>query len=185
MKIEVAPWIKDYVTSMDDLYTELTLEKLGNEFHNRCQLTLDGLDEHAFGQNHDVLKVIKGQKLLNTHVLVTSRPHSCRPVERHFETIVRVDGFTREQAKNFAYHILRNIQQVEYQCPILLSFMCLLVRSERIQIVNESINTGEIYGRMVRYLYKKFTIRKGINYDDKQFIASVQCNDVAVNGICE
>ena len=27
MKIEVAPWIKDYVVDMDDLYTELKLEK--------------------------------------------------------------------------------------------------------------------------------------------------------------
>ena len=28
MKIEVAPWIKDYVSEMDDLYTDLTLEKV-------------------------------------------------------------------------------------------------------------------------------------------------------------
>ena len=31
MKIEVAPWIKEYVTDMDDLYSELTLEKLENK----------------------------------------------------------------------------------------------------------------------------------------------------------
>ena len=31
MKIEVAPWIRDYVTDMDNLYTELTLEKMQNE----------------------------------------------------------------------------------------------------------------------------------------------------------
>ena len=30
MKIEVAPWIKDYVTDMDDLYTDLKLTKLQN-----------------------------------------------------------------------------------------------------------------------------------------------------------
>ena len=30
MKIEVAPWIKDYVVDMDKLYTELTLEKIDN-----------------------------------------------------------------------------------------------------------------------------------------------------------
>ena len=28
MKIEVAPWIKDYVADMDKLYTELKLEKV-------------------------------------------------------------------------------------------------------------------------------------------------------------
>ena len=31
MKIEVAPWIKDYVTEMDDLYTNLTLEKVDHK----------------------------------------------------------------------------------------------------------------------------------------------------------
>ena len=31
MKIEVAPWIREYVVDMEDLYTELTLEKLPYE----------------------------------------------------------------------------------------------------------------------------------------------------------
>ena len=31
MKIEVAPWIRDYVVDMDDLYTDLTLEKVKNK----------------------------------------------------------------------------------------------------------------------------------------------------------
>ena len=30
MKIEVAPWIKDYVVNMENLYTELVLEKVNN-----------------------------------------------------------------------------------------------------------------------------------------------------------
>ena len=33
MKIEVAPWIRDYVVDMDELYTELSLEKI----HNKLQ----------------------------------------------------------------------------------------------------------------------------------------------------
>ena len=28
MKIEVAPWIEDYVVNMEELYTELRLEKI-------------------------------------------------------------------------------------------------------------------------------------------------------------
>ena len=31
MKIEVAPWIREYVTDMENLYSELTLEKLDNK----------------------------------------------------------------------------------------------------------------------------------------------------------
>ena len=31
MKIEMAPWIRDYNVNMEDLYTELALEKLENK----------------------------------------------------------------------------------------------------------------------------------------------------------
>ena len=31
MKIEVAPWIRDYVVDMEELYSELTLEKIQNK----------------------------------------------------------------------------------------------------------------------------------------------------------
>ena len=31
MKIEVAPWVQGYVVDMDDLYTELELEKIHNK----------------------------------------------------------------------------------------------------------------------------------------------------------
>ena len=32
MKMEPAPWIKDYVVDMEELYTELTLEKLTTNY---------------------------------------------------------------------------------------------------------------------------------------------------------
>ena len=54
--------------------------------------------------------------------------------------------------------------------PILLLFMCLLVREEQIDLTNEIRNTGEIYVRMVRCLYKKFTIRKEMEYKASDFI---------------
>ena len=31
MKIEMAPWVKGYTVDMDELYTELTLEKIDNK----------------------------------------------------------------------------------------------------------------------------------------------------------
>ena len=31
MKIEMAPWLKGYAADMDELYTELTLEKIDNK----------------------------------------------------------------------------------------------------------------------------------------------------------
>ena len=50
-------------------------KKLGQileTFSERCLLILDGLDEHALGQNEDVLKIIRGQKLLYCNIIVTS-----------------------------------------------------------------------------------------------------------------
>ena len=120
--------------------TPKRLKQILEEFGPKCLLILDGLDEHALGQNQDVLKIIKGQKLLYCNMIVTSRPHSCANVEQYFQTIVRVNGFTRCQAERFALRILKNKSKVEavmnfnpwgksgfgfeneylYNCPILL-----------------------------------------------------------------
>ena len=42
-------------------------------FGSICLLILDGLDEHAQGQNSDVWKVIRGEKYLHCNIIVTSR----------------------------------------------------------------------------------------------------------------
>ena len=51
MKIEVAPWITDYVVDMEELYTELTLEKI----HNR----VTGEDVKTLGHYRKLLSEIK------------------------------------------------------------------------------------------------------------------------------
>ena len=288
MKVEVAPWIRDYVVDMDELYTELTLQSLVNkssglieckldsynelfvtettenvkrvllksdpgigkstlckkiaydwaksifntftvvflivlkfvkpgdtvenslmkqypnlkidvrklrslleEFGGECLLILDGLDEHALGRNHDVLRIIQKQKYPNCNVLLTSRPHSVREIEKYFEVIVRVDGFTRQEAKKFVTKIVREEKKVEcilqfrpvdleydtplYSKPILLSFLCLLVREgeDKIDLLKDSVHVGEIYTRMVRCLYKKFTIRADCDYREVEFVEVV------------
>ena len=149
----------------------------------RCLIIFDGLDEHALGQNEDVLKIIKGQKFLYCNIVVSSRPHSTTGIETHFQTVVRVDGFTRTEAEKFSFKILNDQKKVAdvlnfnpadfrkdvflYHYPILLSFLCLLVLEDDIDLSSHSITIGEIYQRMIRCLYKKFTIRKGIKYQDR------------------
>ena len=284
MKIEVAPWIRDYVTNMEELYCELTLEKLNNmpygrkyiilkkyqlmfegnsvpckkilikgdpgigkttlvkkiawdwakthfkkvsvvffvylksvkpdetieiaiiqqmleleglrvsasklesfieHFGKECLLILDGLDEHALGQNKDVLKVIRHQKYLLCNIILTSRPHSTRQIEQHFDTIVRVKGFTRNEARKFASYIVHDDNKVEQildfnpagnkgnivlsECPILLSFMCILVRETELDLKSKTMSHGEIYTRMIQCLYKKFCNRTNRKFEDVQF----------------
>ena len=165
------------------------LESIFDKFGSRCLLILDGLDEHADGYNDDVLKIIKGQKFRRCHVLVTSRPHSTRDLESYFKNIVRVNGFSRNEAEKFAFKILKSKRLVRQvlaynpgdfmekialnNCPILLSFMCLLVREGQINLSDDEINTGEVYTRMVRCLFKKFIIRRKKKFQNVAFTKAI------------
>ena len=61
-----------------------------------------------------------------------------------------------------------------YQCPILLSFLCILVREDDINLNKNAVTLGEIYTRLFRCLYKKFTLRKGIEFQTVEFTHILQ-----------
>ena len=161
------------------------LESFIEHFGERCLLVLDGLDEHAFGSNKDVRKVLQHRKYLDCNIILTSRPHSTAEIQKYCDTVVSIEGFTRSEASKFASQIVLDKTLVEEildfnptggkqeielcKCPILLSFMCILVREKEVDLTNKSMPTGEIYTRMCQCLYKKFTIRRGIRYDDDEF----------------
>ena len=165
--------------------TERKIESILKTFGSKCLLILDGLDEHALGTNEDVSKIIRGEKCLDCNIIVTSRPHSTREIERYFPMIARVEGFTESKAEQFASKILQNDEKIAavlkynpvdfsqdvpiYKCPILLSFLCLLVREDDIDLSNTTIHIGEIYTRMVRCLFKKYLIRRELHFDAAQF----------------
>ena len=106
---------------------------------------------------------------------------------------MRVNGFSFQEAKNFAFKILKDDELVTQvlaynpgdfteqiklnNCPILLSFLCLLVKVDQIDLSNDKIDTGEIYTRMVRCLYKKFAIRRKIDYEPAPFIKVITAVD--------
>ena len=162
------------------------LESFIEHFGEKCLLILDGLDEHAHGQNNDVLKVIRHQKYLLCNIILTSRPHSTREFEQHFNTIVRVRGFTRNEARKFAQRIILDTEKVEQilnfnpagakadivlsECPILLSFMCILMKDAKgLNLKCSTMPHGEIYMRMIQCLYKKFCMRKVRKFEEKIF----------------
>ena len=161
------------------------LRSLLERFGDRCLLILDGLDEHGLGKNIDVVKIIRKQKLLDCGIIVSSRPHSTRKIELHFPVVVGVEGFNRNQAERFASNFFEDENQIEQvvefrpsdsreqfpiqRCPILLSFFCYLVAEQEINLSDETITMGDIYTRLVKCLYKKFTIRKRIAFKADNF----------------
>ena len=162
------------------------MKVLLNRYSGRILIILDGLDEHGLGQNDDVLKIIKNQKLLNCRILVSSRPHSTWEIEEYFPTVVRIDGFAEKEAKKFVSNFFadeRKIQQIMqfrpsdsrenfpvHKCPILLSILCFLVNKEEIDISDTNITIGDLYFKMVQCLYKKYTIKKGVLFQESDLI---------------
>ena len=172
---------------------QVTKERLSGileKFGNQCLLILDGLDEHALGQNEDVHKIIRGAKCLNCNVILTSRPHSTGGIERYFDTIIRVEGFTRDEARKFASRIVQDEGKVEailnfkpigvkdveslHSIPILLSILCLLVRENDIDLSVRSMDPGQLYVKMMRCLYKKYAIRKGKPFEISSFCEALK-----------
>ena len=161
------------------------------ELHTKRKISLQKFHEHPFFINcknlcryrHtlSILSIIRGEKLLECNILVTSRPHGTRAVEQYFRKAVRLDRFTESNAKQIASRILSDESKIDYvlrfspadfredipiyKCPILLSFLCLLVREDDIDLSHRTKHTGEIYTRMVSCLYKKFTIRRGLDFE--------------------
>ena len=159
------------------------LKALLETFGEQCLLILDGLDEHALGYNEDVFHIIQKRKFPHCKIILTSRPHSAFRIEKFFETVVRVNGFTRQEAKKFATKVVIDQRIVEnilrfsshydaaFQSqPILLSFLCLLVREEGCELLKDSVHIAELFIRMLRCLYKKILIRKNTEYDRTEFV---------------
>ena len=162
------------------------LKALLNRFSSRVLIILDGLDEHGLGQNGDVLKIIENQKLLGCPILISSRPHSTWGIEEYFPTIVRVKGFTEEEAKKFVSNFFTDENKIEqimefrpsdsredfpvHKCPILLSILCFLVNKKEVDLSDTNITIGDLYFKMVKCLYKKYTIKNGILYQERDLI---------------
>ena len=166
--------------------TEEKIASILEDFGNKCLVIFDGLDESASRQNEDVLKIVENAKWLHSNVIVTSRPHSSKQIEEYCDTVVSVEGFTRSEARKFASRIVLDQEKVEqildfnsnrsnereylHNVPILLSFLCILVREDGIDLSDSSISIGEIYWKMVRRLYKKFILRKKKNFEMNSFV---------------
>ena len=153
-----------------------SLKQLLENFGEKCLIILDGLDEIGPKENKDISKTIRGEKLRQCHIVVTSRPHSTAHLQQYFSGRINIKGFNASNAKEFAFKILNDEQMVDnvlnfnpsdfeesfslFECPILLSFMCHMAREQDTDLTSQTICTGDIYMRMIICLYKIYTINK-------------------------
>ena len=166
--------------------TQSKLKSILETYGSSCLIIFDGFDEHDFGTNTDLVAIVKGEKYPNFNIILTSRHEAVKKVEIHFPLVVRVRGFTRAKAREFVSKILPNMDKAKavmhfnpvdmkgdlpiYKCPTLLSFLCLLVKEDEIDLTDKTIHTGEIYLRMVRCLYKRSLLRKDRQFEHEGFI---------------
>ena len=137
------------------------------------------------GENEDVLKIIKNQKL-ECRVLVSSRPQSTFGIEEYFPTVVRVEGFTEKEARKFVSNFFSDESKIEqimkfrpsdsredfpvHKYPILLSILCFLVDRQEVDLSDTNITMGDLYFKMVECLYKTYTVKKGMPYKESDLI---------------
>ena len=67
---------------------------------------------------------------------------------------------------NFSLHV--------YNCPILLSFLCVLVQDSQIDLSSKTMSFSEIYSRMIRCLYMKYLRRQELEFCLNQFIKAMK-----------
>ena len=177
------------------------VKRVLEKFGPRCLLVLDGFDEQGQDRNDDVISIIEGRKYPNCKVIVTSRPHSTKKIEEHFDTIGRVEGFTESEARKFVKKIVEDGDKVEhilefnprrglnsvwdeseeiqsplYRNPILLSIMCFLVENDEgvSDLFSRSEQRGKIYYRLIRCLYVSYLKKRDTKFDNSHFVEAIK-----------
>ena len=56
------------------------------------------------------------------------------------------------------------------KCPILLAILCFLVKKKEVNLSDRNITIGDLYFKMVEYLYRQFTLKKGMSFEPGQLL---------------
>ena len=137
------------------------VKQILENFGDRCLIIFDGLHEHALGKNQEVSETISGKKLPLCNIIVTSRPHCTANLEKDFNIVGLIKGFTLDKTVEFASCILKDKEKVSAVLsftlevdhpsgqnnilelsgnPILLLFLCILLREDQFDLKKESSN---------------------------------------------
>ena len=152
---------------------------------NKCLLIIDGFDEAPSG-NDEILKLLRGELLLQCNVLLTSRPHNVVDIQDNFHVRCEVLGFTLSNAKKYAsrhFKRIRTVQEViEFNSrnfmrdhghcanPLILCAICFLVKQRQTDFLKLDVDIDEIYFRLFRCMYKS----KRKTFDEDEFVDTLK-----------
>ena len=161
------------------------LKKILDTFGHRCLIILDGLDELPTKSKQQIVKTIMGENMFCCNIFLTFRPHNVAELENYFHTIARLQGFTAMHADSLVDKIVTEKKQRrevrkfirKHQflhdspctCPILLVFICILAQNKELDTFARNVTTGDIYLKLLRFLFRKYCMRRSIPFREETF----------------
>ena len=82
--------------------------------HNqsRALLVLDGLDELPASKLPEFSEIIQGRVLSKCHIVVTSRHEAGIEVSKYCDTLLEIEGFTKQDAREFIYKYFKTMEDL-------------------------------------------------------------------------
>ncbi len=156
-----------------------TLAAILEQHGDKCLLLLDGYDEMK--ENGAIGRLLEKRVYPKCNIVLTSRPNIVNKIQKHFTTVASVEGFSREKAREYIGKALDEKSKVEnvmeysesneivdmWRYPVLVMFLCLLVNEDYIDTDKERLSLEELYTRLLDFLYRRYTVRANIEYDQK------------------
>ena len=161
--------IVDQITWKGTRVSDTVLGNVLQFFGHECLLILDGLDELNYKLNVDVSRILTGQKFFYCNVLLTSKSFREGGL---ISTVGEVQGFDKKVAKQFVSGLFSNKGHRKAICktrikvpqifgesdrgnPMLLMFMCLLIKNGHLQVEREdTITLFELLSNLTEFLFE-------------------------------
>ena len=164
------------------------VRQLLDKFGEKCLIIVDGVDEFGPQKNKNVMALIRGEVFPQCSLLMTSRPHAVTDIDRDFENVLQIKGFSKEHVEEFCTKALKLKDQkkdavvlfyennfmgktVRFASPMLLQFICILAGNDpEMNLAGREVARGDIYWRLVRCIYRKYCEYQNDSFKEDELI---------------
>ncbi len=176
--------LDDNVTPVlaDEEYDPKKIREILKKHGERCLIIFEGWEEKV--SNEHVMKIVQNKRYLSCNVLVTTRPDIAGDIEKHFETVCVVEGFSKNDARHYISKMLSNEAKIDDvmqfaenneaigikemgKYPLLLLFICFLVNDGGLDLLDRNVTLGDIYDKVLKCLYRRYCVKMGIPFNKK------------------